>query len=179
MLRSSSRMGLIPLAILALGACEVELHCLGQPGGVRRLECHATAGARGRDSLLPRLTLTRPPPGTPVLFGDTVQRRVDVQASAGPGEPTEASLATGGARLLDAHRERGSRKFGKKRAPKIIVSIGQRCAAAGGLFASPPRLPPLQPGNARCAAGAGAPRLAATPFAPARAEYLLVGPLDR
>ena len=134
MLRSSSRMGLIPLAILALGACEVELHCLGQPGGVRRLECHATAGARGRDSLLPRLTLTRPPPGTPVLFGDTVQRRVDVQASAGPGEPTEASLATGGARLLDAHRERGSRKFGKKRArAKIIVSIGQRCAAACGL----------------------------------------------
>ena len=94
----------LPLAILALGACEVELHCLGQRSGVRRLECHATARASGRDSLLlPCLTLTRPPPGTPVLFGDTVQRRVDVQASASPGEPAEASLATSGAGLLDAH----------------------------------------------------------------------------
>ena len=121
MLRSSSRMGLIPLAILALGACEVELHCLGQPGGVRRLECHATAGARGRDSLLPRLTLTRPPPGTPVLFGDTVQRRVDVQASAGPGEPTEASLATGGARLLDAHR-RASCSRSLEKLPRLLLA---------------------------------------------------------
>ena len=136
MLRSSSRMGSLftwryggklsqqschslPLAILALGACEVELHCLGQRSGVRRLECHATARASGRDSLLlPCLTLTRPPPGTPVLFGDTVQRRVDVQASASPGEPAEASLATSGAGLLDAHCDanqarsvRRSRKF--------------------------------------------------------------------
>ena len=98
----------LPLAILALGACEVELHCLGQRSGVRRLECHATARASGRDSLLtglllPCLTLTRPPPRTPVLFGDTVQRRVNVQASASPGEPAEASLATSGAGLLDAH----------------------------------------------------------------------------
>ena len=162
MLRSSSRMGSLftwryggklsqqschslPLAILALGACEVELHCLGQRSGVRRLECHATARASGRDSLLlPCLTLTRPPPGTPVLFGDTVQRRVDVQASASPGEPAEASLATSGAGLLDAHCDApsalGEKSQRRKFRPMLFVICWKatRRSFASGSSICPP-----------------------------------------